>query len=158
MSVNRLHVPASLLADHDGLSRALGKLAEATGPLAEVAAEVDERLRVHAVREEALALPLLAVLPALAAGEIPDDPTHLVALARELRRELPRFLDEHIAIVGVVERLLEMGQEVDRPDAVELAREVMRHAELEEEILYPAAILTGEILESRLARRTELPL
>jgi hypothetical protein len=158
MNAPGLHAPDSLLADHDELHRALARLSAEPGPLGALAGEVEVLLLAHAAREEALALPLLALLPALAAGEMPPDAARVVAIARDLSREMPQFLDEHIAIVGRLARLLEMGQEIDRPDAVAVASSVIRHAELEEQVLYPAAILAGEIITARLLADAERPL
>jgi hypothetical protein len=62
---------------------------------------------------------------------------------------VPRLLDEHLAIVAALQVLLDKANELGRPDASAFARKLIVHAELEEEVLYPAAILVGEYLEER---------
>lgn len=152
MNAASLQVPAPLLADHEDLHRQLGRLAGETGPLGAAAAEVERLLQTHTIREETLALPLLGLLPAIVNGEAAIAEQQAVALAQELRRELPRMLEEHIAIVGALQTLLDMAYEIGRPDVSQFASQLIRHAELEEHVLYPAAILAGDFLDMRRAR------
>lgn len=143
-------IPAALLAEHEDLDQQLAMLTEVPGPLGAAASEVATLLRAHATREEAFALPLLALLPALAAGSIDSLEAGAAApLARQLRGELPRMLEEHIAIVGALRTLLDMAQEIGRTDAAHFAGQLIRHAELEEQVLYPAALVAGEYLALR---------
>jgi hypothetical protein len=138
-----LQGPASLLYHHEDLRRQLGRLATEAGPLGAAAAEVERLLLPHDEREEALALPLLGLLPAIVNGGVAAGVEQAAVLADRLRLELPRLLEEHIAIVGGLQTLLEMADEIGRPDISQVAMQLIHHAELEEEVLHPAAILAG---------------
>ena len=62
---------------------------------------------------------------------------------------------EHKAIVGALEGLLEVAQAQNRPEYVDFAENLMTHAAMEEQVLYPAAVLVGEYLKLRLPRVRE---
>ena len=67
-------------------------------------------------------------------------------MADALKSELPRMLEEHTRIRAAVEALrvaavAEMAERYER-----LAQELALHARTEEEVLYPAAVLVGELI------------
>jgi iron-sulfur cluster repair protein YtfE (RIC family) len=67
-----------------------------------------------------------------------------------LRRELPQMLEEHKAIRAAVESL-RVAARADNAEKYErLANDLALHAQTEEELLYPAAILVGDIVRARL--------
>jgi len=67
-----------------------------------------------------------------------------------MKEELPLMIEEHRAILGAV-RELEVAAETENDEPyIRLAAELMVHAQLEEEVLYPAAILVGEFVKSQL--------
>ena len=145
-------IPPSLQAEHAELHAELRQLAEEPGQIGAAAREVAARLHPHFVREEQFALPPLGVLVALADGRITPDMPSALALARQLKSLLPQMLEEHIAIVGALQTLADIAREVDRPDVALVAQKVIVHAQIEEEVLYPAAIVIGEYLAIKLER------
>ena len=128
------------------------RLTKEPGQIGAAAREVAALLTPHFAREEQYALPPLGVLVALAAGQITRDMPAALAVARQLKSLLPRMLEDHIAIVGALQTLADLAREVDRPDVAEFAQKVIVHAQIEEEVLYPAAIVVGEYLATRLER------
>ena len=67
-----------------------------------------------------------------------------------LKRELPQMLEEHKGIRVAVENL-RVAARADNADKYErLANDLALHAQTEEEVLYPAAILVGDIIRARL--------
>lgn len=146
-------LPASTMTEHEALHQALTRLEEEAGPVGEAARDVADLLRPHIRREEEFALPPLAVLPALAKGEIRPEMRAVMELGIRLQAELPAMLGEHIAIVGRLRTLKDTAAEVNRPDAEALADQLMVHAQAEEEVLYPAAILVGRYLQLVLGKQ-----
>jgi hypothetical protein len=63
----------------------------------------------------------------------------------------PLGLAEHRQVVGSLEALAEAGRAEKQPEAVRFAEKLRLHAEFEEDVLYPAAILLGEHVKARLA-------
>lgn len=142
-------IPRALQAEHEELREALTRLANETGQIGEAGTEVKALFDGHAAREEQFALPPLGLLAPLAAGAAATDAPAAIALARQLRLQLPDMLDDHVAIVAALQILLDKANELSRPDASDVARRLILHAQLEEEVLYPAAILVGKYLEER---------
>lgn len=142
--------PPPVQGEHETLHRKLMSLARSPGRIGAVAEEVAGLVHLHTQREDALAMPLLGLLPHLAAGRVTRDMAPAIFMAGELRAELSRMLEEHIAIVAALRRLIDLGCELDRPDAAEFAARLISHAELEEHVLYPAAIVAGEFVGAKL--------
>ena len=70
-----------------------------------------------------------------------------------LRKELPRMLEEHTRIRAATEKLRIAAREEKAPAQERLAETLAAHARTEEEILYPAAILVGDIIRARMAKK-----
>jgi hemerythrin HHE cation binding domain-containing protein len=107
----------------------------------------------HFKREDQVALPPLGLLAPLAAGERPAGMEEVLAMTDALRKELPRMLEEHQRIRAATEKLRVAAREEGLVVHEHFAEELARHARSEEEVLYPAAILVGEIIRARLAQR-----
>ena len=60
---------------------------------------------------------------------------------------------EHRAIVAALERLVDAARDAQRFEYAEFAQRLVVHARVEEEVMYPAAILVGEYLKLTLAAR-----
>jgi hypothetical protein len=74
----------------------------------------------------------------------------MVSGADRLKSELPEMLAEHVEIRKSLERLGQAATEDGRPRVASFAAKLLRHARLEEEVLYPAAVVLGEYLRFRL--------
>jgi iron-sulfur cluster repair protein YtfE (RIC family) len=66
-----------------------------------------------------------------------------------LRSELPRMLEEHKHIRAAVEKLHAAARAGHSAEAEKLAEELALHAQTEEEVLYPAAVLVGDLIRAR---------
>jgi hypothetical protein len=75
-----------------------------------------------------------------------------VPVVERLKAELPQMHEEHRAIAGALGQLEGAAREANRQDVIEFARRLKLHALMEEEILYPAAVLVGEYLKLRFER------
>jgi predicted NBD/HSP70 family sugar kinase len=107
----------------------------------------------HFERENQIALPPLGLLAPLAAGETPAGMQEALAMTDALRRELPRMLEEHKRIRAATERLRAAARDEKAAVHEEFAEALASHALTEEEILYPAAILVGDIIRARMAKQ-----
>jgi hypothetical protein len=117
------------------------------GPAAQALAKV---LHPHFVREEEIALPPLGLLSRLASGDFSGDMADVLSMTDALKRELPQMLEEHKAIRAAVENL-RVAARADNSEKYErLANNLALHAQTEEELLYPAAILIGDIIRARI--------
>ena len=142
-----LSIPEPLKAEHEDLHEELVRATQAGGRIAEAAKAVAKVLHHHFVDEEEFALPPLGLLSEIARGERVLDQERAVVLAQRLKRELPRMLAEHKAIVAALEELVAAARAEKRLEFARFAEKLILHACTEEEVLYPAAILVGEWLQ-----------
>jgi hypothetical protein len=149
MQTVTIPIPASIEAEHRAIHAALEAATKAPGRVGETARELARVLHPHFVREEQIALPPLGLLAPLAAGERPPEAAAALAMTDSLRRELPGMLAEHGHIRAAVGALRAAAEAERNAPAAELAEQLALHAQTEEEVLYPAAILVGDLIRAR---------
>lgn len=147
-----IKIPASLNVEHHELHAELSALTKAPGKVGETAREVAALLHPHFVKEEAYALPPLGLLVTVARGTVTPSMRAVLAMTDRLKRELPEMLTEHRTVVAALERLAEAGKTEARADAERFVAKLRVHAQTEEEVLYPAAILVGEYVKAQLGK------
>jgi hypothetical protein len=140
----------ALEAEHHELHVQLERVIQSGGDVGAAATRVAEALHAHFGGEERYAMPPLALLPALAAGQLTPEMGGMVTLTETLRTELPQMLAEHRAIVAALDELTAAARQEKNGEALAFADKLRLHAQQEEEILYPAAILVGEYLKLKL--------
>lgn len=145
-----MQTPQSLKLEHEELHAELAALTAETGDVGAAAREVANLLHTHFVAEEELAMPLLGLLPEVATGGIDRGLEPAAAVAQRLKFELPRMFAEHRAIVTALEGLAATGARAARADVAHFVRKLRLHAQTEEEVLYPAAIIVGALIEAKL--------
>ena len=142
----RFEIPEPLRLEHDELHEQLRQATRAPGAVGEAAREVARLMHPHFVREEEFALPPLGLLADVVRGARRAEMREAIALARKLKAELPSMFDEHRQIVAALARLAAEAKAAGLPQYEQFAQALMRHAETEELVMYPAAILLGEHL------------
>jgi len=63
------------------------------------------------------------------------------------------LLEEHKVVVAALKNLIAAAEAEKKPEHARFAEKLMLHAQTEEEVLYPAAILVGEYLKLRFKNR-----
>ncbi len=147
-----LKVPQSIQIEHEELHEELAHALKAGGKTAEAARAVMKILQPHMAREEEFVAPALALLGEVAAGRFTQAMAPFAPRIAALRAELPRMLAEHGQMVEALRRLMQAAVEEKQPGFARLAQRLISHAQEEEEILYPAAILVGDALMARFER------
>ncbi len=148
-----LIAPESIRIEHQEIHEALEALTRVPGAVGQAATALAEALHPHFVREEEIALPPLGLLAPLAAGKTPAGMEAAAVMSDTLRKELPRMLEEHKVIRAATAHLMKTGQQEGHAGAQAFAAELAAHARMEEEILYPAAILVGDVVRARTGKR-----
>lgn len=146
-------IPPSLQIEHDKLHERLRQAAQAGGEVGKAAKAVAHLMHPHFVKEDQIALPPLGLLAALARGQWRDEMAEVLTLTEQLEAELPQMLAEHQAIVAALHTLREAAERAGRTEIVAFAEALVEHARTEEEVMYPAALLVGQVVRQRLARR-----
>jgi hypothetical protein len=138
-----MQVPESLKNTHDalhsGLKRALGE----PGRTGEVARKIMRLMDGHMLREEKFALKPLGLLSALGRGEMPSELAEAVRMVQGLKREMPQMVDEHRQIAELLRELARNAEVEGKPEYVGVAEDLILHAQMEEDVFYPAALLIG---------------
>jgi len=149
----KFDIPAPLREEHEALHGRLRLAMQAEGEVGSAAKEVARLMHPHFVKEDRIALPPLGLLVALARGEATPEMADVLELTNELEAELPQMLAEHRTIVDALQALRAAAERAGRGEIVEFAQALIQHARTEEEVMYPAALLVGQVVRQRLGRR-----
>ena len=144
-----LKIPPSLKHEHGEMRASLEIATKAPGKSGEAAREVSRLLLPHFRKEEDFALPPLDALAVLAGGALPGEPKAIIDKADRLKVELADMLREHQAIAAALEVLYDRATADQRPELARFARKLLLHAQLEEQVYYPAALVIGDYLKLR---------
>lgn len=142
-------IPEGLVIEHDAIHERLVALLDAPAPVGPAAKKLADLLHHHFPLENDIALPPLGWLIPLATGAELPDATATLEQTQRLREQLPSMLKEHEEIHRAAAALHEAGREAGSESAMSFATDLQAHARHEEEILYPAAILVGDLLRAR---------
>lgn len=146
-----IEIPKSIRAEHEEIHAMLTEATQAPGQVGVAAKELAKVLHPHFVREEQIALPPLGLLADLASGApVPDSiSSKVLTMTDALKAELPRMLEEHKGIRNAVEKLRTAARAEHAGKFEKLADQLALHAQTEEEVLYPAAVLVGDLIRMR---------
>lgn len=148
--------PKSLREEHEELRQFVARLSRADSEVGDAARRLLRVLETHFQKEENFAAPPLGLLPRLARGDIGSAMADNLAHTDWMKRNLEVMHAEHQMIAAALEELLKAAGAGASPDLVTFAETLLNHARLEEEVLYPAAIVVGEYLKLRLAERASI--
>ena len=146
-------IPAALKVEHEKLHADLSaatKLPDKTGQAAKAVAVV---LHEHFLSEEEFAMPPLALLAPIAEGRTTAEMRSVITLTDRLKGDMPRMLSEHKAIVQALDELGRAAKAERHPEVSRFVEELTAHAQTEEQVLYPAAIVVGEYLKLKFPGR-----
>jgi len=145
-------IPQTLQREHEALHERLRQATQAGGEVGEAAKRLARLMHPHFVKEDQIALPPLGLLAALARGGWNAGMAEVLELTDQLEVELPQMLAAHQAIVAALNELREAAARTGRSEIVAFAEALVEHARTEEEVMYPAAVLVGQVVRQRLAQ------
>ena len=146
-----LAMPDSLRAEHEELRADLEQAIRIGGRIGDAALALEALLHLHLRREDDNVFLGLGLLQSVALGKVTPAMHEIVVMADRLKMELSEMLAEHDQIRKALERLGQEATKGARPQVAYFAAKLLHHARLEEEVLYPAAIVLGEYLKSRVS-------
>jgi hypothetical protein len=147
----RIQIPRSLRLEHEELHGFLAAARQEPGELGDALRRVARMLEPHFSKEESFALPPLGLLVRLARNDVTPAMAEVFPHTEWLKNNLQTLIAEHNALSVAIEKMLEAARAAQRVDYIEFAEKLLNHARMEEEVIYPAAILVGEYLRLRLA-------
>ncbi|MBI3042564.1 MAG: hemerythrin domain-containing protein [Betaproteobacteria bacterium] len=148
----KLTIPRPLKLEHEELHEQLRRATRESGGLGEAAKAVAKLMHPHFVKEEEYALPPLGLLSLLAQGQVTPDMAAVLPMTDKLKAELGEMLAEHKSIVAALRNLADVAKRENKPEYAEFADKLILHAQTEEEVSYPTAILIGEYLKLKLGK------
>lgn len=144
-------IPTPLKVEHDELHAELVKATKSGGRTGKAAKAVANVLHPHFVKEEEYALPPLGLLSTLSQGTVDAEMADVLKMTDRLEAELASMLSEHQDIIAALEKLVDAANAENRPETARFAEKLILHAQTEEQVYYPAALLIGRYVKSRLA-------
>lgn len=147
----RFEIPTAMKAEHDELHADLVKATKSGGRTGDAAKAVAKVLHEHFVKEEEYALPPLGLLVPLAQGKVEAAMADVLKMTDRLEAELPAMLAEHKAIVAALKTLVDAAKAENKPEVAHFAEKLLLHAQAEEQVSYPAALLIGRYVKGKLA-------
>lgn len=145
-------IPSPLKLEHEELHAELANAIKVPDKIGDAAKAVARILHPHFVKEEEFALPPLGLLTFLAEGKISPEMGSVLTMTDKLRVELHQMLEEHKAIVAELRNLIDVAKKEGKMEYASFAEKLILHAQTEEDVLYPAAILIGEYLKLKLKK------
>lgn len=139
-------IPSSIKKEHKSLLEQLHKITLFQDSTGHVALKLYDLIQHHFKEEEDYVLPPLGLLPSLASGKIPAQSKEVRLLTEKLKSQLTHINVEHQLIKAFTGELLLAAAKDQHPEIIEFESELSKHADTEEEVFFPAAILIGEYL------------
>jgi hypothetical protein len=142
-----LETPHALRMEHRHLRDDLARAVADGEGVGDVARAIERTLIPHLKREEESVLRLLGLLPGLARDESIPNSAGIIATAEQFERELPQLQLEHRTIYEATKRLRDVIRRERKPQYQDFADRLWLHVRLDEEVLYPAAIVVGRYVK-----------
>lgn len=140
-------VPSSIRAEHQYLLDKIYKISLFQDSTGRMAIKLNELMQHHFNEEEDYVLPPLGLLPLLSTGKLPEQSKEVIVLTEKLKSQLSHMSAEHQLIKAFMAELILVASKENHPEIIEFEKEIHKHANTEEEILFPTAILIGEYLK-----------
>ena len=145
-------IPTPLKVEHEELHAKLSEAVKQEGPIGIAAKDVAKIMHNHFLKEEEYALPPLGILTEVSERNLTPDMKSVLAMTDKLKAQLPEMLKEHKSIVAALDKLALAAKMENKNEYVEFAEKLKLHAQTEEEVMYPAAILVGEFIKQNITK------
>ena len=146
--MSNLEVPESLTEEHHELFHELREVASDNSPTGKAVKELLVVLEPHFEKEEETAMPLLGALRPLSEGKAIPSPSEAMSLRMKFASDYPKMLKEHSQVKELIERVRATAAKDGNTRAAAVMDKLELHAKVEEEVLYPAALLVGVFAKS----------
>jgi iron-sulfur cluster repair protein YtfE (RIC family) len=147
-----LGIPKAMQAEHEALHSELAQLTNAGGRTGEAAQAVAHVLDHHFQKENEYALPPLGLLVPLSEGKFDCGMTAVLPMTEQLQADMSTMLAEHKDIAAALSQLKNAATSENKPEGVKFADELAAHAQNEEQITYPTALLIGLYVKGKSAQ------
>lgn len=117
--------------------------------------ELLKTLEPHFEKEERVAMPVLGTLAELVSGEKIPDLREIADSQGGLLKEYKTMFEEHKVVGTFIEKAKAEAKRENHEEVAEILDALRHHARVEEEVLYPAALLAGIVAKVLLQREAQ---
>ena len=140
-----LVTPPSLKVGHKEMIGSLQEYASFQDGTGKAIRELLDVLEPHFEKEETLAMPVLGSIPELVSGDHVTDLREIAESQGALLQEYDKMFEEHSELKKFIVRAQKIAREEKHEQVVDLLDGLAHHARVEEEVLYPTALLVGTV-------------
>lgn len=152
MEMVKLKGPESLREEHEAFIDGLKSRSTSKGETGAALGRLLKLLEPHVEREDELVLPLLGALHGVAAGLPLESSGAVMRLYERYAGQYGNMFAEHLPIRQALKSAKAAARKEGRDDVVEILDALAHHSRVEEEVLYPAALLIGKAASPRTIR------
>jgi iron-sulfur cluster repair protein YtfE (RIC family) len=144
MGMVKLKVPESLREEHEAFIDGLKSRSKSKGETGVALRRLLKLLEPHVEKEDELVLPLLGALQGMADGLPFENPSPVMRSYEKYAGQYANMFAEHLPIRQALKRAKTAARREGHEDIVEILDALAHHSRVEEEVLYPAALLIGK--------------
>lgn len=137
--------PSSLKEEHNEIMTSLRDFAALPSATGKAVAELLDVLEPHFEKEETLAMPVLGSIPELVSGDRVTDLREIAESQGALLQEYDKMFEEHAELKKFIVRAQKAARRERHEEVVEFLSALTHHTRVEEQVLYPAALLAGTV-------------
>lgn len=142
-------VPASVGEEYESMYKSLKDAINVPGNVGLMAKDAFRLFQPHYNKDYEYALPPLKFLPTIAGENLTGEIEKISNMTARLKRELPHLRQETENITRALEKLADVALREDKLEYHRLARGFIRFLQREDQVLYPAAILIGDLITAK---------
>lgn len=135
--------PQVLEKEHARFNSMILELSEYETNCSKFFMELFKIVKRHYIKEEAVLLPLLAYMDSRLKSGVEVDPAPLEESYLQFLQNYEALIDDHNNMRKMLDEAM---NQTYRVEVQTLIGEILHHIQMEEEIVYPAAVAAGEIL------------
>ena len=153
--IDLLRTPESLELEHEELMGTLREAGNHEDKTGEAVRDLLRALEPHFEKEERVAMPLLGVLPDLVSENKIGNLGQIADFQRPLVQEYESMFQEHKSLVPLIEHAKDAASRESHTETVDILEALVHHAKIEEDVLYPAALLAGTLAKVLLGNQAK---
>jgi hemerythrin len=137
--------PKSLDEEHEELMSSIRECSKRKGETGKTVSQLLEVLEPHFEKEQKVVVPLLGSISELVSGEKIANLNEIASAQAPLLKEYEGMFEEHKTVRELISKAEKAARKEGNEDVVELLKGLAHHARIEEEVLYPSALLAGTL-------------
>jgi len=142
--MEKLKIPEPLREEHEAFIDGLKSHSIRKDQTGAAVRQLLKLLEPHIQKEDEFVLPLLGALSGLAAGKAMENPSEVARAYEKYAGQYESMFTEHTPIRQAIKKVRRLAKEEGKDELVEILDGLSHHSRVEEEVLYPAALLVGK--------------